>query len=261
MSSIVEELHEENQNNEISETSQELKIFQEIKESENPSPKNHPSENLQLIKNLKFSGKKDLVNPKYFIENFERFADQEKLDENSKQNCFIQSLVKYAAIWMEEHGYGTYEEMKEAFLAFYWSQDIQKSYENHLECGKYSRKCKLSIANYFYKYGMGAKYLDSAPSEMEIISKLSVHFGPNIENEFLKQKVQTMEEAIDMLKRIEALKWSTPTTKMRKNFMTSMISPEKERNKDSLQFWGWVFLWLACSTVALNFFGKQYIKN
>lgn len=243
--------HEEH-NNDIESQDIIQQLTTDYHEHENLSSKFKP------IKNLKFCGMRDPVHPKLFIENFEQFAAQENLDEDEKQNSFIGSLRKYAAIWLEEQGYGTYDEMKEAFLSFYWSSDIQDSFMKYLNTGKYTKKCRLSMANYFFKHAIGAKFLDSSPSEKEIIAKLLKHFDKHIGDEIIIQKAETIEEVIDILKRIDILKGNNKVTNLSKNVSSSIMSSDK---KNSLNSWGWLFLLLAISTVGLSFFSKIYMTK
>lgn len=200
------------------------------------------------------------MHPALFIENFEHYAAEENLNEDEKQNHFVNSLRQYAAIWLSEKGYGTYEEMKTAFLSFYWSPDIQTSFTQHLNTGKYMRKHRQSMGNYFFKHAIGAKYLDSSPSEKEIIDKLIKHFDKHIEEEIIIQKAQNIEEVIDILKRIDIFKGTNKMSinKLSKKVSRSIISSNE---KNSLNLWGWLFLLLAVSSVGLSFFSKIFMTK
>ena len=252
------ELQEEKNVTETQETLQEMyTVDQKAEESRNQSQETRFFDKFQPIKSLKFSGMRDLINPKFFIENFENVAAQEEMDENEKQNYFIQSLIKYAAIWLEEHEYKNYEEMKEAFLKFYWNSDIQKNFVNHLEVGKYEKKSGLTMTKYFFKYAYGAKFLDEAPTEKEIINKLSKHFGCHVEKEFQKKNVQSIEEAVGVL--ITAFKQNVPT-RSNKNIFSALISSKNSKNSNTTSY-AWFFLSLACCAIVLNFVTKFYSTN
>ncbi|XP_051159025.1 uncharacterized protein LOC127280186 [Leptopilina boulardi] len=247
-----EKENEKNDNMKLSNRIEELKINYDDHDKKNSSNKFRP------IKNLKFCGMRDPVHPALFIENFEFYATEENLNEDEKQNHFVNSLRKYAAIWLNDRGYGTYDEMKEAFLSFYWSSDIQDLFVKNLETGKYTKKCQLSMANYFFKHAIGAKYLDISPSEKEIIDKLMKHFDKHIEDEILIQKAKTMEEVIDILKRIDILKGTNKITNLSQKVTKSIISTNK---KNSYNTWGWLFLLLAITSVGLNYFSKIFMTK
>ncbi|XP_033227933.1 uncharacterized protein LOC117179871 [Belonocnema kinseyi] len=150
---------------------------------------------------LKFSGRLNSTHPKSFIQNFEHIASEEKLDAHAKKYYFIQSLVEDAQNWLNIRGYGTYDEMKEALLDFYWSSEIQKSFLNYLRDGKYEEKSGLSLSGYFYKYVNEAKFLDDAPSEEKVISYLLKHFDlkRTIRISLDVRPPQTIKEAVDFL--------------------------------------------------------------
>ena len=156
---------------------------------------------------LKFSGKKDSTHPKSFIRNFEHIVAQENLDEYTKKHCFIQSLVGNARNWLSLRGYGTFEEMKEAFLEFYWSSEIQKAFRDFLKNGKYDEKSMISHSEYFHKYVNEAKFLDNAPRDEEVISYLLHHFNLRTEIQIALEirPVQTIEEALGILTKSEEL--------------------------------------------------------
>ncbi|XP_043465252.1 uncharacterized protein LOC122500401 [Leptopilina heterotoma] len=270
---IVSEMEDNEENMESTKKIQQLKIDDQLKNSDNTELgeksqelkiENDENEENQIkfkpIKNLKFCGMRDPVHPALFIENFEYYAAEENLNEEEKQNHFVNSLRQYAAIWLSERGHGTYEEMKTAFLSFYWSSDKQTLFTQHLNTGKYMRKCRLSMGNYFFKHAIGAKYLDSSPSEKEIIEKLIKHYDKHIEEEIIIQKAQSIEEVIDILKRIDILKGTNKMAinKLSKNVSRSIIMANE---KNSLNLWGWLFLLLAVSSVGLSFFSKIFMTK
>ncbi|XP_033227602.1 uncharacterized protein LOC117179686 [Belonocnema kinseyi] len=158
------------------------------------------------FENLKYSGINDTMHPKRFIENFEYLANQENLDEREKQYFFIQSLSKDAKNWLNLRGYGAYEEMKEAFLKFYWGPEAQNILRNFLENGRYCPSDGLSAKNYFFKYFNEATFLDNPPTEEEIIFYLLYHFDlkMSIRNELNSRQVKNVEEALNFLIRAEA---------------------------------------------------------
>ncbi|XP_033227647.1 uncharacterized protein LOC117179714 [Belonocnema kinseyi] len=164
------------------------------------------------FENLKYSGINDMMHPKSFIENFEYLVTQENLDEHEKQYFFIQSLTNDAKSWLNLHGYGTYEEMKKAFLKFYWSPDIQKTFWKFLLYGEYHFSAGLSEKDYIFKYFNEAKFLDNPPTEKKAILYLLSHFNldlnlrTSIINEFNSGRVKTIEEALDYLTRAEVFK-------------------------------------------------------
>ena len=157
------------------------------------------------FENFKFSGKADRIHPKRFVENFEFFAAKGNLDDYEKQYYFTQFLVGDAENWMNAHAFESYEEMKNAFLEFYWSSDIQESFLNHLENGKYDESCGLSMTDYFFKYFNEAKFVNKGPSEEHVIAKLLKHFKLENITGFELQSIRTAEEALDTITKAEAL--------------------------------------------------------
>ena len=186
------------------------------------------------FKNLKFTGKNDSTHPKRFIKNFEYFAMHENLNEYEKEYYFIQSLVEDAGIWLNLRGYGSYEEMTEDFIKFYWNADVQRSFLNHLRNGEYDKNCGLSMDDYLFKYANEAKFLDKPQPEEDVIFDLLQHFDlpEEIEELFDIHPVETIEEALSILRKAEAFesyeRSLEPENEIMKNESESQIAPEQE---------------------------------
>ncbi|XP_033228515.1 uncharacterized protein LOC117180236 [Belonocnema kinseyi] len=165
---------------------------------------NYQLSETKAFQDLKFSGFYDKCNPKTFIKNFESFATHENLSHCKKQHYFIQCLTGSAQEWLQARGYGTYEEMKEDFLNFYWSPHLQTCFLHYLKEGKYCEGCTKSKTDYFFNFYKNAICLDDPPPEKEIIKGILHHFNlKEIKDYIIEKPVETLKEAVGLLSRID----------------------------------------------------------
>lgn len=157
------------------------------------------------FENLKFSGRNDFTHPMRFIENFEFFANQEKLNDYEKQYFLGQALTNEANEWLKIHGYKkTYEELRNSFVNFFWNKEDQYRFITFLKNGKYNEKqTKLSKITYFHKYAMEAKFLNNIPSEEILIDLLSEHFDTYIQQKLYSNHPKCIDDVLQILRNLE----------------------------------------------------------
>jgi hypothetical protein len=98
-----------------------------------------------------------------------------------------------------------YEAFKEAFLNTWWSTSRQSLVKCTLYQTRYDRRSGLSLSAHFLKHVNMAAYLDSRPSDMELIEALRAHYPVGVQRAMLTNQLQTIEQALDLLRRVELM--------------------------------------------------------
>jgi hypothetical protein len=75
---------------------------------------------------------------------------------------------------------------------------------------KYDRKSNLSYSGHFLKYATLASHLEPKLSDTEVIEAIRNHFPINVQRVMLGKQIQTIEDALDLLKRVELMKEHNP---------------------------------------------------
>jgi hypothetical protein len=101
-----------------------------------------------------------------------------------------------------------YEAFKRAFLNTWWSATRQSLVKCSLYQEKYNRNSNLSLSGYFLKYATIASYLEPRPTDVEIIEAIRYHFPIGAQRAMLTNQLRTIEETLDLLKRVEVIEAS-----------------------------------------------------
>ena len=101
-----------------------------------------------------------------------------------------------------------YEAFKKGFLANWWSKSRQSSVRCAVYQDKYDRRSNLSLSAHFLKYATMASYLDPRPSDRDLIEAIKSHFPISVQRAMLTSQLCTVEETLELLKRIEIMEAS-----------------------------------------------------
>ncbi|PNF21080.1 hypothetical protein B7P43_G06062 [Cryptotermes secundus] len=106
------------------------------------------------------------------------------------------------------HNVADYEAFKKAFLNTWWSTSRQSLVKCTLYQAKYDRRSGLSLSGRFLKYVTMASYLNPRPSDGELIEAIRAHYPIGVQRAMLTNQMQTIEQALDLLKRVELMEQS-----------------------------------------------------
>ncbi|PNF31075.1 hypothetical protein B7P43_G16968 [Cryptotermes secundus] len=109
--------------------------------------------------------------------------------------------------WLETVSWNLqdYTQFKQVFLKTWWSTARQSLVKCRLYQGQYDRNSGLSLSGYFLKQATIASYLDPKPTEIEITEALRYHYPIGIQRAMLSTQLRSIEETLDLLKRVEAM--------------------------------------------------------
>jgi hypothetical protein len=107
--------------------------------------------------------------------------------------------------WVEAvmHNMPDYEAFKKAFLNTWWSTSSQSLVKCTLYQAKYDRRSGLSLSGHFLKHVTMASYLNPIPTDEELIEAVRAHYPIGVQRAMLTNQLQTAEQALDLLKRVE----------------------------------------------------------
>jgi hypothetical protein len=95
--------------------------------------------------------------------------------------------------------YGTF---KQELLKTWWSPPQQSLVRCKLYQDKYTKHSNVSLSAYFLKYATLASYLDSKPTEVEIIETLRFHHPFEVQRAVLNIQTKTISETLDTQKNL-----------------------------------------------------------
>jgi hypothetical protein len=109
--------------------------------------------------------------------------------------------------WVEaaNRNLADYEAFKKAFLNTWWSLSRQGLARCSLYQAKYDRQSGLSLSGHFLKYATMASYLDHRPTDVEVIEAIRYHFPLGVQRAMLTNQLRTIEDILDLLKRVEVM--------------------------------------------------------
>lgn len=103
------------------------------------------------------------------------------------------------------HRLKDYEAFKEAFLNTWWSKSKQSLVKCTLYQTRYDRRSGLSLSAHFLKHVNMAAYLEPRPSEVDLIEAIRAHYPISVQRAMLTNQLQTIEQALDLLRRVELM--------------------------------------------------------
>jgi hypothetical protein len=159
------------------------------------------------------------MNPVFHIRKLEEFMDFRKVPQQLRLAIACRSMVEQIGRqWVEgiSPQLRDYEAFKKAFLNTWWSTSRQSLVRCNIYQAKYDRRSNLSLSAHFLKYATMASYLDPKPSDPDMIEAIKSHFPIAVQRAMLTNQLRTVEETLDLLKRIEIMEASEgfqrPTT-------------------------------------------------
>jgi uncharacterized membrane protein YgcG len=117
--------------------------------------------------------------------------------------------------WTEAIAYRLtdYEAFKEAFLNTLWSKATQSLVKCTLYLTRYDRRSGLSLTAHFLNHVNMAAYLEPRPSEVDLIEAVRAHYLLSVHRAMLTNQLQTIEQALDLLRRVELMEQADPYQK------------------------------------------------
>jgi hypothetical protein len=86
---------------------------------------------------------------------------------------------------------------------------VVKSKQSLVKCTlyqtRYDRRSGLSLSAHFLKHANMAAYLEPRPSEVHLIEAIRAHYPISVQCAMLTNQLQTIEQALDLLRRVELM--------------------------------------------------------
>jgi hypothetical protein len=98
-----------------------------------------------------------------------------------------------------------YEEFKLAFQRNFWSASKQSIAKCSIYQDRYSKQSGLKMSDHFLKYAVLAGYLQPRLNDIDLIDALRFHFPIYVQNSFAAAQLTCIQDALDLLKRLEAI--------------------------------------------------------
>jgi hypothetical protein len=103
------------------------------------------------------------------------------------------------------HTLQTYDQFKVAFVRAFWSPVAQSNVRKSIYQDKYNKQDGLSLSAHFLQYAVVASYLQPKMMDSELINALMSHFSLNIQRSYATAQVNSIQDAIDFLQRLEVI--------------------------------------------------------
>ncbi|PNF28429.1 hypothetical protein B7P43_G15945 [Cryptotermes secundus] len=151
------------------------------------------------------------MNPVFHLRRLDEFIHFRNVPKSLCLAIACRSLVGHLSKqWIEAvvHKLPDYEAFKKAFLDVWWSIAKQSLVKCTLYQTKYDRRSGLSLSGHFLKHVNMAAYLDPRPSDVDLIEALRAHYPVGVQRAMLTNQLQTIEQALDLLRRVELMEQS-----------------------------------------------------
>ena len=151
------------------------------------------------------------TNPVFHLRRLDEFINFRNVPKPLRLAVACRSIVGHIGKqWVEAvmHNVCDYEAFKKAFLNTWWSTSRQSLVKCTLYQAKYDRRSGLSLSGHFLKHVTMASYLNPRPSDGELIEAIRAHYPIGVQRAMLTNQLQTIEQALDLLKRVELMEQS-----------------------------------------------------
>lgn len=129
-----------------------------------------------------------------FLGDFEKIADYEEMEGRDRLYFFRFCLTGKARDWFDFQEAEDYEEAIAKFRYKYWSRADQNQFRDSLRNGMYKAGTGRTMSEYVEKFARDARFLIPSIPEYELADALSQHFSPEIYEDLLMQRVDTISE-------------------------------------------------------------------
>ncbi|PNF32287.1 hypothetical protein B7P43_G16849 [Cryptotermes secundus] len=168
------------------------------------------------------------TNPVFHLRRLDEFIDFRNVPKPLCLAVACRSIVGHIGKqWVEAlmHNVTDYEAFKKAFLNTWWSTSRQSLVKCTLYQAKYDRRSGLSLSGHLLKHVTMASYLDPRPLDGELIEAIRAHYPIGVQRGMLTNQMQTIEQALDLLKRVELMEQS-------ENYLRPPMQPHNPHRSD-----------------------------
>lgn len=132
--------------------------------------------------------------PMEFLSELEEL--QQAYYENNSTKWISQHLTDEAATWwrLTKPTVNNFQEFKEVFIQKYWDELRQERIRNELEYGRYEWYRHRSMSRYMEEKLLEVRHLTPTIPIMQVIRKLSKHFGREVQLATLTRGVRSIAE-------------------------------------------------------------------
>ncbi|KMQ91975.1 s68305 gag polyprotein [Lasius niger] len=155
------------------------------------------------FEDVKFSGKRDAMNPMRFVRKFERIAQYEIIDDAEQLYFFGKCLKDQAAIWFELQEVDTIKDAKEKFVRYFWGEEQQAKFREKIYTGRYKQTKDSRMADYALDLARQAKMLEPPMGDKEFIRAIKRHFEKETTREIRTTTATSVAELISLLDEIQ----------------------------------------------------------
>jgi hypothetical protein len=152
------------------------------------------------------------VNPVAHLRHLEEFFVFRGIHKNDWLTVAKRSIGgSMSRQWLEATSskFTNYEQFKQEFLATWWSAAQQGLTKCNLYQSKFDPSEGLSLSAHFLKHVTAASYLEPKLSDCETIEAIRCNYSPEIQKLLVTTKLNTIAEALEVLKRLEMLEERT----------------------------------------------------
>jgi hypothetical protein len=151
------------------------------------------------------------TNPVFHLQRLDEFTNFRNVPKPLCLSVACRSIVGHIGKqWVEAvmRNMPYYEAFKKAFLNTWWSTSRQSLVKCTLYQAKYDRRSGLSLSGNFLKHVTMASYLNPRPTDEELTEAVGAHYPIGVQRAMLTNQLQTIEQALDLLKRVELMEQS-----------------------------------------------------
>lgn len=152
---------------------------------------------------LKFTGKRDEMNPMRFLKKFNTIASYENVEDADLIYFFGRCMRDQAAVWYEIQDFPHINQAREEFMKHFWGENQQSKFREKIYMGKYKPSKTVRMMDYALDLARKAKVLEPPMGDAEIIRCIKRHFDKEVSREIKLTSVKTIAEFIEILEEIQ----------------------------------------------------------
>lgn len=156
---------------------------------------------------VKFDGNMNKIHPKVFIKGL---MHKLRYIQDVQDGCELikRNLIGDPLIWFtsKEDQIVDAKDFQEKFLKYYWGETQQAMARENLYFGKYRPNDRTTMSSYALQLYSIAKHLEPPMQESEIVLYVSRHFKDEVSEVVGVQNIQSLEQMMTYLQRMERTK-------------------------------------------------------
>ena len=179
----------------------------------------------------------DYEKPMHFLSELKKYVSVTKTSDEDLPAVFQQCLDKRASQWFYtvEHKIKDVEDFEIHFKERFWNEPIKSALRIRLEAGSYVPSTKKSQIQYAEDMIAEMKELEMNLAEVDMIKKISRHFGPDNSRVVRIQSISQLGQLYDLLQEFDNVDHPKKQFQRKESFSRNVEGANQQKTPESSQ--------------------------